>query len=428
MQPTDAQLPNNGVRVPSPTHSDARYRSYEVYQRERLGESTELLGPGQLTAARQLTDPYPLLALLRENYPCYRDWSGNAYWLTRYDQVTSIFSDRANFHLPNRAQSCSLKDAEDLSASVAAHKLWAELIDEQLPNICDTLLSGLGKERPIDLTIDYALALSNELQRRALGIQAQHTDELAQLLWHIQRADSWQPEVALGAQIACSKLLDLLANSPADKTSPGLREAIPGLGPQSLLATVLGFETRTLHGWVCNLAHAWLTNTDIQTEIRKGQTNIKIAALEAMRYTPPVPYAHAYAKHEVERFGRLLPEGALMRLSAEAANRDPRVFDDPDTFYAVRADLCHREARGQFRADGLATGIAFGLGLPSKHPAVPEDRPRSLFALTRDATVTATHQLLQHFPVIQPCGELKGPSALAIYEPMVAWSLPVTLT
>ena len=107
MQPTDAQLPNNGVRVPSPTHSDARYRSYEVYQRERLGESTELIGPGQLTAARQLTDPYPLLALLRENYPCYRDWSGNAYWLTRYDQVTSIFSDRANFHLPNRAQFCS---------------------------------------------------------------------------------------------------------------------------------------------------------------------------------------------------------------------------------------------------------------------------------------------------------------------------------
>ena len=35
-------------------------------------------------------------------------------------------------------------------------------------------------------------------------------------------------------------------------------------------------------------------------------------------------------------------------------------------------------------------GIAFGLGPPSRHPAVPEDRPRSLYALTRDAAVTAT--------------------------------------
>ena len=424
----DAQLPNNGVRVPSQSHSEARYRTYEIYQRERLGESTELISPGQLTAAKQLTNPYPLLALLRENYPCYRDWSGNAYWLTRYDQVTSIFSDRANFHFPNRAQSCSLIDAEDLSATVAAHELWAQLIDEQLPDICETLLSGQSGEKPFDLNIDYALALGNELQRRALGIQAQHSSELAQLLWHIQRADSWQVKLALSAQTACSKLFDLLANSPADNTSPSLRDAIPGLSPESLLATVLGFETRTLHGWICNLAYAWLTNTHIQAEIQKGPTNIKIAALEAMRHTPPVPYAHVYAKHEVERFGRLIPEGALVRLSAEAANRDPRVFAEPDTFYAIRADLCHREARGQFRADGLATGIAFGLGLPSKHPAIPEDRPRSLYALTRDATVTATHQLLEHFPGIHPWGELTGPSALAIYEPMVAWSLPVRFT
>ena len=41
------------------------------------------------------------------------------------------------------------------------------------------------------------------------------------------------------------------------------------------------------------------------------------------------------------------------------------------------------EARGQFRADGLATGLCLGMGLPSKHPAEPEDRPRSLYALNR---------------------------------------------
>ena len=54
-----------------------------------------------------------------------------------------------------------------------------------------------------------------------------------------------------------------------------------------------------------------------------------------------------------------------------------------------RKDLCQREPRGQYRADGLCSGIALGLGTPSVHPAVPEDRPRSLYALTRDTVVLA---------------------------------------
>ena len=76
---------------------EAGYRTYEVYQRERVGESTPLIKPRQLRAQPFLDDPYPVLAILRENYPCYRDWHGNAFWLTRYDDVTSVFVDDANF-------------------------------------------------------------------------------------------------------------------------------------------------------------------------------------------------------------------------------------------------------------------------------------------------------------------------------------------
>ena len=67
------------------------FRTYELYQRERVGETTNLIKPRQLISNEYLEDPYPLLKILRENYPCYRDWLNNRFWITRYDDVTSVF-------------------------------------------------------------------------------------------------------------------------------------------------------------------------------------------------------------------------------------------------------------------------------------------------------------------------------------------------
>jgi len=427
-QSASSTLPHNGVVISAQAKATESFRTYEIYQRERLGESTEKIRPGDLTGAQQLINPYPVLGVLRENYPCYRDWSGNAYWVTRYNDVTSVFSDRANFAVPTRAEACGLKGAEDHSKSVAAHEVWASLIDQELANFCATLCDEIDSKRSADLSIDYGLRLCNELQRLALGISAEQQPQFNQLMWHIQRADSWNPVVASQGQMAIDGLLKLLSQQPTNNTPYNLRTVLPEVSAADLLATVLGFEAQTLHGWIANLAYTWLTDASIEQHVRTGRAELKVSALEVMRHTPPIAYAHCRARHEVERFGRLLPEGALLRLSAEAANRDPRVFSEPDSFQPGRQDICHREARGQYRADGLATGIAFGMGLPSRHPAVPEDRPRSLYALTRDATVTATEVLLQRLSTIENTEEQSAPHALAIFEPMIAWSLPVSLT
>ena len=117
-----------------------------------------------------------------------------------------------------------------------------------------------------------------------------------------------------------------------------------------------------------------------------------------------------------------------MRLSALAANRDPRLYRDADDFVADRRDLCHREARGQYRADGLPTAISFGLGAPSKHPAVPEDRPRSLHALTRDIAVQACEILIAHAPEIRLAkGAEPTLRSLQIGGTYTCWALSVQL-
>ena len=131
----------------------------------------------------------------------------------------------------------------------------------------------------------------------------------------------------------------------------------------------------------------------------------------------------------MERFGRLLPAGALVVCSAAAANRDPRIFKNPEAFIVDRQDLCQREPRGQYRADGLASGIAVALGAPSKHPAIPEDRPASRYALTRDAVVTAAQVLLDTVGDVRlAAGAEPRLAALTVGEMHTCWSLPVEVT
>jgi pulcherriminic acid synthase len=154
---------------------------------------------------------------------------------------------------------------------------------------------------------------------------------------------------------------------------------------------------------------------------------VKFSWLETLRHSTPVLTANRWTRHEVERFGQLLPEGALVICAAGAANRDPRLFAEPDRFDVARKDLCPREPRGQYRADGLPAGIAFGLGKPTKFPAVPEDRPRSLYAITRDTAVAASNILLDRLAHLRlKSGPAPMVRSLRVGDMHACWSLPVT--
>ena len=89
--------------------------------------------------------------------------------------------------------------------------------------------------------------------------------------------------------------------------------------------------------------------------------------------------------------------------------------------------MCQREPRGQYRADGLATGIAFGLGKPSIYPAIPEDRPRSLYAIIRDTSVLASKTLIAHLDDIEiAAGASPKLCSLTVGEMHTCWKLPVS--
>lgn len=427
----------NGVAIPEGTRGEAGHRTYEVFQRERVGQSTAKIKPMQLVSKEFAQDPYPLLETLRENYPCYRDWLNNCFWITRYDDVTSVFTDDANFETRPKAWHLGLEGfGADLSKALPVLTAHARAFDGHAERLAEAAVAGFAARGEADLAVQFAARFAMQLWLALLDVPEADAGLVAERLWRLRRGVNWAPRARQAGLAAANELRDYFAPLlERRRQAPGedLVSAVAGLetaaGPATaadLVVTLLEMDQETLHGGLANLWCLLLTHPEEFAKARDDPRHLKLAVLEALRHSTPVLAAPRFARHEVERFGRLLPKGALALCSAAAANRDPRIFAEPERFIVGRRDICHREARGQYRADGLATGVTPALGPPSRHPAVPEDRPRSLHALTRDTLVTASLVLLERLPDVRLApGAEPRPSCRRLGEMHACWRLPV---
>ena len=411
------------------------YRTYEVYQRERVGETTNLIKPRELISDEYARDPYPLLEVLRENYPCYRDWLSNCFWITRYNDVTSVFADEQNFETrPKRWYLDSINYGRDLWKHLPIQWAYEKKIDENIRTVSEEAISSLDGST-MDLAKNFAARIPLALWQKILNIPLEQAQEFAHLYLQMQRGARWNPQFrqkGLQSMQGLSDLLEPIFNDRCQNPEDDFISAVAQLqlsdAPptvKDLVTTILELDHETLHGGLSNLWLNLLTNPTEMEKVRNDHRLMKFAWLETLRYSPPVIVADRFARQEVERFGRLIPKGGLLRCSAAAANRDPRQFDEPNEFIIGRKDLCQREPRGQYRADGLPSGIAFGLGRPSIHPAVPKGRPRSRYALIRDAAVTASLLLLEDKPSLKIAdGAEPHLTCSQLGEMHTCWELP----
>ena len=442
---SEDQIPvvgRNGVVVLKPINrpkdQQPGYRTYEVHQRERVGESTEKIKPVQLISEKFRREPYPLLATLRDNYPLYRDWLTNCYWLTPYNDVTSVFVDDANFESRSKTWYYNLENfGRNLGDELDVLTVEATLMDESIDSICEELLGALQSNNRGDLARDFAALLPLHLLATSLDLPQQDREHFYAMYWRAQRGVGWLPKLQIDGRRALDELVQYftpLVQARRLAPGPDMLSVMAQLelqdGPttaQDVVVTLLERDHETLHGSLANLWFLLLTHPLELEKVGADARLMKLAYLETLRHSAPVISARRFARHEVERFGKLLPAGALIVCSAGAANRDPNVFSTPDQFIVDRPDLCQREPRGQYRADGLATGIAFGLGKPSIHPAVPENRPRSRYAINRDLVTIASMRVVQMLDDLHlPRNAQPYLTALTVGEMHTCWQLPVS--
>ena len=416
---------------------EAGYRSYEVYQRERVG-SPPPVKPGQLRTQDYLDDPYTLLASLRNYGPSFRDWQGNAFWITHYNDVTSVLVDSANFATRSKRWFYGLATfGRDLRNNVPFLTAQAAGIDKHAPVVASEIVEAFAKRGTADLATEFAAVFPLQLLGRTWGIPDADLPVFAERYLRMQRGFRWNTANQEAGKQAMLQLVSyftpLLAARRADPQDDVLSALAtleidgPAIDAHDVVATLLEGDHETLHGALANMWFLLLTHPEQLDMVNNTRRLVKYAYLETLRHSTPVLSGERFAKREVERFGLLIPEGALVICSAAGANRDETIFADADQFIVGRKDLVQREPRGQYRADGLPAGITPALGTPSKFPALPVGRPRSLYAITRDVATIASHALLDATsnlklaPGTQPVLKSRGYGELH-----TCWHLPVT--
>jgi cytochrome P450 len=81
-----------------------------------------------------------------------------------------------------------------------------------------------------------------------------------------------------------------------------------------------------------NLIFAVLGQPQVEQRVRSGRDQVALAVEETLRWETPVPIVPRYLTRDLEFAGCALPAQSWILLSITAANRDPRVFPDPDRF------------------------------------------------------------------------------------------------
>lgn len=97
---------------------------------------------------------------------------------------------------------------------------------------------------------------------------------------------------------------------------------------QDTSARLLGFAFRILGD-----------HPDIQERLRSEPERIPDFIEEVLRFEPPVKVLSRLALRDVDVGGVTVPKGSIISIGTVGANRDPRHFDNPDTFDYHRRNM-----------------------------------------------------------------------------------------
>jgi cytochrome P450 len=369
-------------------------------------------------------DPYSRYAQIREHVPVFRSALGfvvvgryeDCQWVLRHarfgkgelgpvweqyglteEQWVERFGD-----MERRTRSMLGLDPPDHTRlrRLVAKAFTPKTVEKLRPDIerlTDELLDGFSGD--VDIIPELALPLPMAVIGEMLGIPA---SERVALQPHVRAAAQTlemntsleQMEAAAAASKVIAEHLEvLIAERRATPTDDLLSELIhveeqgDQLSHRELISTVMllfgaGFETTT--NLIGNGLLALLDHPDELARLRRDRSLMKTAVEELLRWDSPVQIDGRLVFEDVELHGTAVAEGERFVTLLGAANRDPRVYDDPERFDVGRI----APAPMSFGA-----GIHYCLGA----------------ALARAEGAVVFDRLLDRFPVIEPAWGAERP-------------------
>jgi cytochrome P450 len=291
-------------------------------------------------------------------------------------------------------------------------------IQELIDDLIKPALKKAEAGEPVDMMSGFAFPLSVAVIGRMLGVPAADWHrfhdvvldlssmvELGFVGDELPKADAAADELIayfrkLGAE-RMRRPADDLTSTLANATEAGDRLTEQELVTMLILLFMAGFETTT-HS-MGNGMFALLENPEQTRWLRRNMDAMPAAVEELIRYDSPVQFITGYTKEPVVLAdGTAVPADEYLFLMIGAANRDPRVFTDPDR---LRLD------RGESAAMSFGGGIHYCLGAGLARLEI-----RKIFT-----------SLLTHFSKIEladPDPERRSGLALRGYARIPMWLTP----
>ncbi|WP_228003099.1 cytochrome P450 [Nocardia australiensis] len=307
-------------------------------------------------------NPYPYYAELRAQAPVFRNETDDFWALSRHADVRAALRDSDRFSNRNGLRMEPAfwgPQAEQFFSFVAMdppkHTRLRGLVmraftpqrvqalQPRLREIARNLLEPLVGAGSFDLMADFAGPFPTEVISELVGVPDADRDMVRKLGMEIMYSDEestdLRPEAvqAIGALVGYYTELTIeRGKQRRDDLLSGLLDAADSddrLTPEEIVGVLIllvgaGIETAMLT--LGNTWHAGWQHPEQRSAAFGGRITDWIA--ESMRYDPSSQGSLRTTTEPVELHGVTIPAEARVLLLTGSANRDPDVFDNPDTF------------------------------------------------------------------------------------------------
>jgi cytochrome P450 len=315
-------------------------------------------------------DPHPTLAALREHEPVSWLPSLDGWLVTRHDLALAAMRDAQTFTVDDpRFSTAQVVGPSMLSLDGPEHARhrapfvgpfranavagrFARPAADQAAKLLDALEPSGGAE----LRRSFAGPMAASIVTEALGLGAEEVGDV--LAWYEAIVES-VTEISAGrgataaGKRAYSGLRERLGSAIADGQRHSLLAAAAAgtsLSHEQIAsnAAVLLFGgIETTEGMIANVVLHLLERPERLAAVRGDPAALDRAIDESLRLEPAAAVIDRYATADTLLADAPIARGDLVRISITAANRDPAVFDQPDTFNPGRDNLRRHVAFAQ---------------------------------------------------------------------------------
>lgn len=324
-------------------------------------------------------DPVPTLNRLRAEDPVH--WSRHGFWyLTRYDDVVAVLQDTTRFssaaagfgasNALGKAGAGGSDQEKNLSRSLAASfnqmdppnhtrirllvnsAFSRRSVEERRGRILDViggLLDEAAAKGTFDLVSDFAFHLPIIVASEIIGIPARDRDQFRSTFEHTavlmapkRSEESWAKglEAARWLGRYVNELIAMRRAAPADDLISGLIAAeedgqrLNEAEMVSAITTIYTAAGTTTERMISSGLYILLSHPEQWRAVKADRSLIAGAIEEILRFHHPTQSTSTMRRCTVDTVmrGKTIKAGDTVRVGLGAANRDPAVFANGDSF------------------------------------------------------------------------------------------------